>query len=91
MGTGPEEMRKITAREIAYGADWIKILDAWGTTLTLADTRAIVEEAGRQGKRVAQHITADPEHKAAKLAIAAGVDSIEHAFITDPDVLRRNG
>ena len=88
MGTGPEEMRKITAREIAYGADWIKILDAWGTTLTLEDTRAIVEEARRQGKKVAQHVTLDPEHKAAKLAIAAGVDSIEHAFITDPDVLR---
>ena len=89
MGTGPVEMRKIVAQEISYGADWIKLIDAFGTSMTEEDMRAVVEEARRHGKRVSQHVTADPEHKAAKLGIAAGVDSIEHAFITDRDVLRQ--
>ena len=88
MGTGPTEMRRIVAQEISYGADWIKLLDAFGTSMTAEDMNAVVAEARRHGKQVSQHVTADPEHKAAKLAIAAGVDSIEHAFITDPEVLR---
>ena len=89
MGTGPVEMRSIVAQEISYGADWIKLLDAFGTSMTAEDMRAVVEEARRHGKKVSQHVTADPEHKAAKLGIAAGVDSIEHAFITDEAVLRQ--
>ncbi|MYE10326.1 MAG: amidohydrolase family protein [Gammaproteobacteria bacterium] len=88
MGTGPVEMRRIVAQEISYGADWIKLLDAFGTSMTAEDMNAVVAEARRHGKQVSQHVTADPEHKAAKLAVAAGVDSIEHAFITDPEVLR---
>ena len=88
MGTGPVEMRRIVAQEISYGADWIKLLDAFGTSMTTEDMNAVVAEARRHGKQVSQHVTADPEHKAAKLAVAAGVDSIEHAFITDPEVLR---
>ncbi len=87
MGTGPVEMRRIVAQEITYGADWIKLIDAYGTSMTDEDMRAVVEEARRHGKKVSQHVTMDPEHKAAKLAIAAGVDSIEHAFITDEEVL----
>ena len=89
MGTGPVEMRRIVAQEISYGADWIKLLDAYGTSMTDEDMRALVEEARRHGKKVSQHVTMDPEHKAAKLGIAAGVDSIEHAFITDEEVLRQ--
>ena len=89
MGTGPVEMRRIVAQEISYGADWIKLIDAFGTSMTGEDMRAVVEEARRHGKKVSQHVTADPEHKAAKLGIAAGVDSIEHAFITDEEVLRQ--
>lgn len=88
MGTGPVEMRRIVAQEISYGADWIKLLDAFGTSMTTEDMNAVVAEARRHGKQVSQHVTADPEHKAAKLAIEAGVDSIEHAFITDPEVLK---
>ncbi len=87
-GTGPVEMRQITAREITYGADWIKLSDAFGVGVTEQDLRAVVEEAHRLGKKVTQHVTMDPEHKAARKAIAAGVDSIEHAFITDGEVLQ---
>ena len=87
MGTGPVEMRRIVAREISYGADWIKLLDAFGTSMTAEDMHAVVAEARRHGKQVSQHVTLDPEHRAAKLAVAAGVDSIEHAFITDQEVL----
>ncbi len=88
MGTGPTEMRRIVAQEISYGADWIKLLDAFGTSMTAEDMNAVVAEARRHGKKVSQHVTLDPAHRAAKLAVAAGVDSIEHAFITDPEVLR---
>ena len=88
MGTGPTEMRRIVAQEISYGADWIKLLDAFGTSMTAEDMNAVMAEARRHGKKVSQHVTLDPEHRAAKLAVAAGVDSIEHAFITDPEVLR---
>ena len=88
MGTGPTEMRRIVAQEISYGADWIKLIDAFGTSMTAEDMNAVVAEARRHGKKVSQHVTLDPAHRAAKLAVAAGVDSIEHAFITDPEVLR---
>ncbi len=87
MGTGPVELRRIVAQEISYGADWIKLIDAFGTSMTAEDMNAVVAEARRHGKKVSQHVTLDPEHRAAKLAVAAGVDSIEHAFITDPEVL----
>lgn len=87
MGTGPVEMRRIVAQEVSYGADWIKLLDAFGTSMTREDMNAVVAEARRHGKKVSQHVTLDPEHRAAKLAVAAGVDSVEHAFITDPKVL----
>ncbi len=87
MGTGPVELRRIVAQEISYGADWIKLIDAFGTSMTAEDMNAVVAEARRHGKKVSQHVTLDPAHRAAKLAVAAGVDSIEHAFITDPEVL----
>lgn len=88
MGTGTVELRKLTAQEISYGADWIKLIDAEGHSTTVEDLKAIVEEAHRLGARVTQHVTMDPNHHSAKQAVAAGVDSIDHAFITDKKVLK---
>ena len=79
--TGPEQARWATAREIQYGADWIKVFDAFGTGLTTEDIRAVVEQAHRQGAKVTAHTGGNPV--AARAAIEAGVDSIEHSQLGD--------
>lgn len=85
--SSPDEARKATAREIQYGADWIKIFDGSGAGLKVDDIRAIVAEAHRLGKKVAAHIYND---NGARTAIEAGVDSIEHSFLFDDRSLYRD-
>jgi imidazolonepropionase-like amidohydrolase len=73
-----------------YGADVIKIMPSGGVlslsdsvdapTMTLEEIRAVVEEAHQLGRKVAAHCHGD---SAAKVAVNAGVDSIEHgSFLT---------
>jgi imidazolonepropionase-like amidohydrolase len=80
--------------QIKYGADVIKFMPSGGV-LSLADPvdapefsqaemNAIVEEAHHWGRKVAAHCHGDA---AAKMAIAAGVDSIEHGSFIKPDTL----
>jgi hypothetical protein len=52
--------------------------------LTRDEMNAIVEEAHLWGRKVAAHCHGDA---AAKIAIAAGVDSIEHGTFLQPDTL----
>jgi imidazolonepropionase-like amidohydrolase len=52
--------------------------------LTAEEMNAIVEEAHAWGRKVAAHCHGDA---AAKIAIAAGVDSIEHGTFLQPDTL----
>jgi imidazolonepropionase-like amidohydrolase len=93
---GPEEARKAVREQISYGADFIKIygtgrshFDAEGRlvsipTFTLAALQAIVDEAHRQGKKVACHAYGDP---GLKNCLDAGVDSIEHGLdLTTADI-----
>jgi imidazolonepropionase-like amidohydrolase len=74
-----------------YGADVIKIMPSGGVlslsdpvdapTMTPDEIRAVVEEAHHLGRKVAAHCHGDA---AARLAIAGGVDSLEHAsFLTN--------
>jgi imidazolonepropionase-like amidohydrolase len=91
---GPSECRTAVRFQIKYGADLIKFMPSGGV-LSLSDPvdapelsqdemNAIVEEAHHWGRKVAAHCHGDI---AAKMAIAAGVDSIEHGSFLKPDTL----
>ena len=87
---GPSECRAAVRYQIKYGADVIKFMPSGGV-LSLADPvdapelsqeemNAIVEESHHWFRRVAAHCHGD---LAARMAIQAGVDSIEHgSFLT---------
>ena len=87
---GPEECRLATRLQMKYGADVIKICASGGVLsesdpvdvpqLTPAELTAIMSEAHAWGRKVAAHSHGD---LAAKQAVEAGVDSIEHgSFLT---------
>ncbi len=88
---GPDGFREAVRFQVKYGADVIKFC-ASGGVLSLADEvdtpqlspdemRALVDEAHRLRKKVAAHCHGD---HAAREAIEAGVDSIEHgSFLTE--------
>jgi imidazolonepropionase-like amidohydrolase len=91
---GPEEVRKAVRFEVKNGADVIKAAVSGGV-LSLADEVdtpqltppemvALVDESHRLRKKVAVHCHGD---QAAKEAIQAGVDSIEHGSFMKPDTL----
>ena len=88
---GPDGFREAVRYQVKYGADVIKFC-ASGGVLSLADEvdtpqlspeemSALVNEAHRLRKKVAAHCHGD---RAAREAILAGVDSIEHgSFLTE--------
>jgi imidazolonepropionase-like amidohydrolase len=87
---GPEECRLAARLQMKYGADLIKICASGGVLsesdpvdvpqLTPAELAAIVSEAHNWNRKVAAHSHGDV---AAKQAVEAGVDSIEHgSFLT---------
>ncbi len=89
---GAEQCRLAVREQMKYGADLIKICASGGVLseadpvdvpqLTPDELRAIVTEAHAWGRKVAAHSHGD---LAAKLAVEAGVDSIEHgSFLTAP-------
>lgn len=76
MVSGVEEARRAAREQIGHGANLIKVYADWEhPTLTVDEIRVIVEEAHKQGIKVASHATT-PE--GIKNAVTAGVDSIEH-------------
>jgi imidazolonepropionase-like amidohydrolase len=88
---GSEECRHAVREQMKYGADLIKICASGGVLseadpvdvpqLTPAELAAIVQEAHAWKRKVAAHAHGDV---AARLAVEAGVDSIEHgSFLTD--------
>ncbi len=92
---GPEEMRKAVREEIKYGSDWIKLLVS-GAFMSAGDhpedvhfsaeeVRMAVEEAARHGVPVMAHAHANA---AIKMAIRAGVRSIEHGTFLDDEAIR---
>jgi imidazolonepropionase-like amidohydrolase len=89
--SGPESCREAVRYQMKWGADVIKIAASGGVLseadpvdvpqLTPEEMAAIVSEAHTWKRKVAAHCHGDA---AARLAIQAGVDSIEHgSFLTD--------
>src|ERR1044071_8053965 len=93
--TGPDEIRKAVRFEVKNGADVIKAAVSGGVLsladevdvpqLTPAEMAALVDETHRLRKKVAVHCHGD---QAAKDAIEAGVDSIEHGSFLKPETLQ---
>ncbi len=90
---GPEEIRKAIREQIKGGADCIKIMSTAGLAnyphespetdeYRLEELIAGVEEAHRFNKLITTHAMSD---SAVKRAIKAGIDTIEHAFLTTTD------
>src|SRR6058998_2015553 len=96
IANGPDEIRKAVRFEVKNGADVIKAAVSGGVLsladevdtpqLTPAEMAALVDESHRLRKKVAVHCHGD---QAAKEAIEAGVDSIEHGSFMKPETLRR--
>ena len=92
---GPEECRAAVRYQMKYGATVIKFMPSGGVLsltdpvdvpeLTQAEMDAIVSEAHAWGRKVAAHCHGDA---AAKMAIQAGVDSIEHGTFLKDDTLK---
>jgi imidazolonepropionase-like amidohydrolase len=100
---GVDGARKAVREQVMYGADWIKYysdrhehFDADGglhssVNFTEEESRAIVEEAHRLGRKVAAHAVGSEGIAA---ALRAGVDTIEHGDgLTDAlmDEMARKG
>jgi imidazolonepropionase-like amidohydrolase len=85
MVSGVEEARRAVREQIGHGADLIKVYADWvHPTLTVDEIRVIVEEAHKQGRKVAAHAMT-PE--GIRNAVTAGVDSIEHGQRADRQAL----
>jgi len=91
----PDECRLAVRQQMKFGADVIKICASGGVLsesdpvdvpqLTPEELRAIMSEAHAWGRKVAAHAHGD---LAAKLAVEAGVDSIEHGSFLQPATLQ---
>src|SRR6266496_5223301 len=91
---GPDAIRKAVRFEVKNGADVIKAAVSGGVfsladevdtpQFTPAEMAALVDESHRLRKKVAVHCHGD---LAARDAIQAGVDSIEHGSFMKPDTL----
>lgn len=93
--SGPEDCREAVRYQMKWGADLIKIAASGGVLsesdpvdvpqLTLEEMKAIISEAHAWRRKVAAHCHGDA---AARLAIEAGVDSIEHGSFLTEDTLK---
>ncbi len=95
IASGPDQFRDAVRFQIKYGADVIKVCATGGVLsltdevdtpqLTQAELDAIVDEAHRLRKKTAAHAHGA---EGAKVAIRAGIDSIEHGSFLDEEALR---
>lgn len=95
VAAGPDAFRDAVRFQVKYGADVIKVCATGGVLsladevdtpqLTQAEMDAIVDEAHRLRKKVAAHAHGA---EGAKVAIRAGVDSIEHGSFLDEEAWR---
>ncbi len=94
--SGADECRDAVRWQVKYGATVIKVMASGGVLsygdavdhpqLTLEELTAIVQEAHNLARKVAAHCHGDT---AAKVAIKAGVDSLEHASFLKPETLKQ--
>jgi imidazolonepropionase-like amidohydrolase len=92
---GVEGVRRVVRRNVKYGADVIKYCGTGGVfskgtkvggqQYTAEEVAALIDEAHMQGRKVAVHA-----HGAngIKVAIRAGVDTVEHASLIDDEGLQ---
>jgi imidazolonepropionase-like amidohydrolase len=95
---GPDDVRRAVREQLRRGADFIKVMttgarsveleDPEPAQLTRAEVAALVEEAHRQGYRVAAHAEGIA---GTEIAIEEGIDTIEHGMYLNqrPDLLER--
>ncbi len=92
---GADGCRKAVREQLSYGTDWVKIYANTGGLRLTADgyvdsppnwtkeeIEAVVSEAHAHGVKVAAHARSDT---GLRIAIAAGVDSIEHGDSIRPE------
>src|SRR6266516_4441468 len=96
---GADNIRHAVREQVKYGADWIKFyadrrfylkdgaLRSW-VNFTGEEMQAMVSEAHRLGHRVAAHAMGRDGIDA---ALKAGVDSIEHGYGLDEELMDRMG
>lgn len=92
---GVDAATRATRRELADGADFIKVMATGGivtkgvtpeqAALHVEEIAAIVRAAHDAGKRVTAHATG---LLGARNAVVAGVDSLEHGYQLDDEVVR---
>lgn len=92
---GVAEALKVTRRNIKYGADVIKICATGGvlsfgddprtSQYTLEELKAIIGDAHRLGRKAAAHAHGGD---GIKLAVLAGIDSIEHGSYIDDEGIK---
>ena len=95
IASGPDRLREAVRYQVKYGADVIKFCASGGVLsladevdtpqLTLAEMTALCDEAHRLRKKVACHSHGD---QAARDAVLAGVNSIEHGSFLSLDTLK---
>ncbi|HTN14047.1 MAG TPA: amidohydrolase family protein [Sphingomonadaceae bacterium] len=95
VGDGPDELRKRVREMKKYGAEVIKICATGGVfsrgdtpgqqQLTLEEMKAIADEAHMGDLKVAAHAHGA---EGIKVAIQAGIDTIEHASLIDDEGIR---
>lgn len=93
VANGPEDVRRVVRTMVRAGADVIKCATTGGASsraghgpkdaaFDLDEMRALVEESHALGRRVMCHALGGP---GLRLALEAGVDSIEHGCYLDED------
>ena len=95
IASGPDQFRDAVRFQVKYGADVIKVCatggvlslgdDVGAPQVTQAEMDALVDEAHRLGRRTAAHAHGA---EGAKVAIRAGIDSIEHGSFLDEEAVK---
>jgi imidazolonepropionase-like amidohydrolase len=93
---GADGCRRAVREQTSYGTDWVKIYANTGRPRMTADgyidsrgnwtkeeIEAVVSEAHARSRKVAAHATSDT---GVRIAVAAGVDSIEHGDSIRPEI-----
>jgi imidazolonepropionase-like amidohydrolase len=83
---GPESARQAVRQALYDGAWCIKVIvNGSPADVTLDELKAIVDQAHTSKVKVAAHATDD---HATRIAVEAGVDSVEHGYEIQDDVLK---
>ncbi len=92
---GVDQVRHVVRAQLKYGVDVIKILASGGVLskgdspgapqFTVEELKAAADEAHMAGRKIAAHAHGA---QGIKNAIAAGIDSIEHASLIDDEGVR---